>query len=129
MRWQGFILVTKSVSQSTLKTFPFGPSNHRQLRQCTLDRQKVAQQSVPHDHWDKYAPDPRQLTPGLAWWESAHALRAVRQFAWLEADSGKLAMSRPVHQRVTRAVRRFYVDTIVLYLYNFKNDLYTFSNC
>ena len=31
------------------------------------------------------------------WWESAHALRAVRQFAWLEVGSGKAAVvsSRP----------------------------------
>ena len=27
--------------------------------------------------------------------ESAHAMRAVRQFAWLEADSVKMALSRP----------------------------------
>ena len=26
---------------------------------------------------------------------TAHALRAVRQFAWLEAGSGKVALSRP----------------------------------
>jgi hypothetical protein len=27
----------------------------------------------------------------------AHTLRAVRQFAWLEAGSGKVALSRPAH--------------------------------
>jgi hypothetical protein len=44
--------------------------------------------------------------PGLAWWESAHALRAVRQFAWLGVGSGKMALSQPTHQQVTPAVRR-----------------------
>ena len=44
-------------------------------------------------------------------WESAHALRAVRQFVWLGVDSGKMALSRPAHQYpatimrgITRAV-------------------------
>jgi hypothetical protein len=32
------------------------------------------------------------------------SLRVFRQFAWLKADSGKAAWSRPTHQRVTRAV-------------------------
>jgi hypothetical protein len=34
--------------------------------------------------------------------QRAHALRAVRQFAWLEVDSVKVAWSRPAHQRVSR---------------------------
>src|SRR5512134_1606774 len=29
------------------------------------------------------------------------SLRVFRQFAWLEVDSGKMALSRPAHQRVT----------------------------
>jgi hypothetical protein len=35
-------------------------------------------------------------------------LRGVRvfmQFSWLEAGSGKVTLSRPIHQRITRAVR------------------------
>ena len=47
--------------------------------------------------------DPRQapgphlhLVPAQVWWwEPAHALRAVRQFAWLKAGSSKAALSRP----------------------------------
>ena len=35
------------------------------------------------------------------------SLRVFRQFAWLEVDSVKAALSRLTHQRVTRAVRRF----------------------
>jgi hypothetical protein len=35
---------------------------------------------------------------------AARALRAVRQFARLEAGSVKVALSRPTHQRVTPAV-------------------------
>jgi hypothetical protein len=34
------------------------------------------------------------------------SLRVFRQFAWLEAGSGKVALSRPTHQRVTQTVRR-----------------------
>ena len=30
--------------------------------------------------------------------------RVFRQFSWLKAGSGKTALSRPIHQRVTRAV-------------------------
>jgi len=30
--------------------------------------------------------------------------RVFRHFAWLEAGSGKAALSRPIHQRVTPAV-------------------------
>jgi hypothetical protein len=54
--------------------------------------------------------------------------RVFRQFAWFEVGPIKVVLSRPAHPRVTQAVRRFYLDTIVLYLYNFRNDLYTFSN-
>jgi hypothetical protein len=32
------------------------------------------------------------------------SLRAFKQFAWLEAGSGKVALSRPTHQRVTHTV-------------------------
>ena len=32
------------------------------------------------------------------------SLRVFRQFAWLEAGPGKVALSRPAHERVTRAV-------------------------
>jgi len=32
------------------------------------------------------------------------SLRVFRQFVWLGAGSVKLALSRPIHQRVTRAV-------------------------
>ena len=35
------------------------------------------------------------------------SLRVFRQFAWLEADSVKVALSRPTHQRVTPAVSPF----------------------
>ena len=31
------------------------------------------------------------------WWNSA---RVFRQFAWLQVGSGKMALSRPAHQRV-----------------------------
>jgi hypothetical protein len=34
------------------------------------------------------------------WWESAR----FKQFASLEVGSGKVALSRPIHQRVTLAV-------------------------
>jgi len=45
-------------------------------------------------------------------WASAGAmgggsLRVFRQFAWLDVGFGKVALSRPAHQRVTPAVRRF----------------------
>jgi hypothetical protein len=32
------------------------------------------------------------------------SLRVFRRFVWLEVGSGKLALSRPTHQRVTQAV-------------------------
>jgi len=35
------------------------------------------------------------------------SLRVFRQFVWLEVDSGKAALSRPTHQRVTQAVGQF----------------------
>src|SRR5829696_6331819 len=40
------------------------------------------------------APDPRRAS-GPWWWESAHALRAVRQFVWLQVGPVKSASSRP----------------------------------
>ena len=33
-------------------------------------------------------------------------LRVFKQFAWLGVDSGKAALSRPTHQRVTHTVSR-----------------------
>ncbi len=33
------------------------------------------------------------------------SLRVFRQFAWLQVGSGKAALYRPTHQRVTPAVR------------------------
>jgi hypothetical protein len=35
------------------------------------------------------------------------SLHVFRQFSWLEVGSGKLALSRPAHQRVTQAVGQF----------------------
>jgi hypothetical protein len=35
------------------------------------------------------------------------SLRVFKLFAWLEVGSGKMALSRPTHQRVTPTVRRF----------------------
>ncbi|HEU0294433.1 MAG TPA: hypothetical protein VFR47_16965 [Anaerolineales bacterium] len=37
-------------------------------------------------------PEPWQRTPGLWWWEASR--RVFRQFAWLEAGSDKVALSR-----------------------------------
>jgi hypothetical protein len=37
---------------------------------------------------------------------TAGSLRVFREFVWLEVGSGKAALSRPAHQRVTQAVRR-----------------------
>jgi len=34
------------------------------------------------------------------------SLRVFKQFVWLGAGSGKMALSRPAHQRVTQAVGR-----------------------
>ena len=42
---------------------------------------------------------PTQRAPD--WWESAR----FQAFAWLEVGSGKMALSRPAHQRVTHTVR------------------------
>ena len=50
---------------------------------------------VPEVHRDN-APEPRQRTPGLAWWDASR--RVFTQFAWLQADSVKVALSRPTHQ-------------------------------
>jgi len=35
------------------------------------------------------------------------SLRVFKHFAWLEVGSVKVALSRPAHQRVTRAVSPF----------------------
>ena len=37
---------------------------------------------------------------------TGRSLRVFRHFSWLGAGSGKVALSRPAHQRVTPAVRR-----------------------
>ena len=42
---------------------------------------------------------PTQRAPD--WWESAR----FQEVSWLQAGSGKAALSRPAHQRVTQAVR------------------------
>ena len=42
------------------------------------------------------------------------SLRVFRHFAWLEADSDKIALSRPTHQRVTQTVRRRKTNSFVL---------------
>jgi hypothetical protein len=49
------------------------------------------------------APDPRQIAPGLR----GGSLRVFRQFLWLEVGSGKVALPRPAHQRVTPAGGQF----------------------
>jgi hypothetical protein len=36
------------------------------------------------------------------------SLRVFRQFAWLEAGSGKVVLSHPTHQRVTLTVSPFF---------------------
>ena len=67
---------------------------------------KGAQQSVPHDHRDKYAPDLRTSTETtLAPHASAgvvglllRSVRVFRQFLWLGVGSGKVALPRPTHQ-------------------------------
>jgi len=48
------------------------------------------------------ATDPQQRAPGLR----GGSLRVFGQFARLRVGSVKVALSRPVHQRVTQAVRR-----------------------
>ena len=35
------------------------------------------------------------------------SLRVFKRFSWLEVGSGKAALSRPTHQRVTHTVGRF----------------------
>ena len=53
------------------------------------------------------------LVSGHAAQHSVHptggSLRVFKPFAWLEAGSGKMTLSRPSHQRVTQAVGRFIV--------------------
>jgi hypothetical protein len=36
--------------------------------------------------------------------------RVFRQFAWLKLGSGKMALSRPAHPRVTQSVGRLKID-------------------
>ena len=50
----------------------------------------------------KRAPDPDKVRRD----HDGRSLRVFRQFAWLEVDFVKMALSHPTHQRVTRAVRR-----------------------
>jgi hypothetical protein len=56
-------------------------------------------------HQNKPAPNtactrPRHEHAGQA----GGSLRVFKQFAWLQVGSGKMALSRPTHQRVTQAV-------------------------
>jgi hypothetical protein len=37
-------------------------------------------------------------------------LRVFKRFSWLEAGFGKVALSRPAHQRVTQAVGRLLLN-------------------
>jgi hypothetical protein len=41
------------------------------------------------------------------------SLRVFRQFVWLGVGSGKMALSRPAHQRVTHTVGRAITGTNV----------------
>ena len=43
------------------------------------------------------APDPCTSSRAIVVARRAHALRAIRQFVWLEVGSGKVAFSRPAH--------------------------------
>ena len=43
-------------------------------------------------------------TPGERRGWRGGSRRVFRRFVWLEADSGKVALSRPTHQRVTHTV-------------------------
>jgi hypothetical protein len=45
-------------------------------------------------------------TPARAAGAGGGSLRVFKPFAWLEAGSGKMALSRPAHQRVTQTVGR-----------------------
>jgi hypothetical protein len=49
---------------------------------------------------------PRLLAAQHSVHPTGGSLRVFTQFAWLEVGSVKLALSRPAHQRVTRAVGR-----------------------
>jgi hypothetical protein len=51
-------------------------------------------QSAPEPHLHRTAFGAVQVW----WWDSAHALGAVKLFAWLEVGSGKMALSRPTHR-------------------------------
>jgi hypothetical protein len=55
----------------------------------------LAWKMIARHHYEVH-PTPGRA-PGLSWWDAlrARALRAVRQFAWLEAGSVKEALSRP----------------------------------
>ncbi len=52
------------------------------------------------------------------------SLRVFRQFTWLEADSYKMAFSRPTHQRVTQTVGRPALIPIMDICQNNKEDPY-----
>jgi len=51
------------------------------------------------------APDPRTSTGIVMVGLLLRSVRVFRRFSWLEVGSVKVALSRPTHQRVTRAVR------------------------
>ena len=61
------------------------------IRCRLIDGLITAQHSVPKEHRDNNAPD---------WWESARFQGLCVAWSW----SGKVALSRTTHQRITRAV-------------------------
>ena len=75
---------------------------------CPTQRPPDLRQSAPepHLHLAHTCPGGRCQGVQVLWWNSAHALRAVRHFAWLEVDSVKVALSCPTHQRVPRRSMR-----------------------
>ena len=48
--------------------------------------------------------------------------RVFEEFAWLEVGPGKVASSRPAHQRVTQAVRRTNSKSTPAFLLSFGNE-------
>ena len=82
---------------SKVTTFPhfFGMAEARSF---------VENDGLPSFHG---APDPCKSTRVMMVGLPLRGVRVFKHFAWLGVDSGKMALSRPAHQRVTRAVRRF----------------------
>ncbi len=52
----------------------------------------------------KRAPDPRASAGAIVVGLPLRGVRVFKQFVWLEVGSGKMALSRPAHQRVTQTV-------------------------